>query len=380
MADIKFPRKSGEVVVLTNELCELWQKSNKLRNPLTNRVLTPTSKIIKDLDKQCDIILGSKTKPKVVAKTPSPTKTKPKVVAKTRSQAKTKPKVVAKPRSPAKTKPKVVAKTPSPPKVVAKRSPTKVVAKTPSPPKTKPKVVAKPRSPTKVVAKNPSPPKVVAKTPSPHKTKPKTRKEYKPTIVNIGGYKFITESIYGDGSCFFHSVARTAKENYERSRAEGIELRNNIADALTFDEYLELSGGILAKISLTDKYDIHIDPTDDLLSIEEIIKKLPNYSELHEEVMQNYRKFLKNFKTTGIDANENMVDFTSQILGLNIVILNSISGRLTAAREISKRLPTIFLYQLGQYHYEPLIREDGQSVFLWSEASKILQGQSFLDV
>ena len=318
MADIKFPRKSGEVVVLTNELCELWQKSNKLRNPLTNRVLTPTSKIIKDLDKQCDIILGSKTKPKVVAKTPSP-------------------------------------------------------------PKTKPKVVAKPRSPTKVVAKTPSPPKAVAKR-SPTKTKPRTRKEYKPTIVNIGGYKFITESIYGDGSCFFHSVARTAKENYERSRAEGIELRNNIADALTFDEYLELSGGILAKISLTDKYDIYIDPRDDLLSIEEIIKKLPNYRELHEEVMQNYRKFLKNFKTTGIDANENMVDFTSQILGLNIVILNSISGRLTAAREISKRLPTIFLYQLGQYHYEPLIREDGQSVFLWSEASKILQGQSFLDV
>jgi hypothetical protein len=320
--------------------------------------LTPTSKIIKDLDKQCDIILGSKTKPKAVAKTPSPTNTKPKVVAKTRSPTKTKGKVVAKPR---KTK-------------------SKVVPKTHSPAKTKPKVVAKPRSPTKVVAKNPSPPKVVAKTRSPPKSKPKTRKEYKPTIVNIGGYKFITESIYGDGSCFFHSVARTAKENYERSRAEGIELRNNIADALTFDEYLELSGGILAKISLTDKYDIHIDPTDDLLSIEEIIKKLPNYRELHEEVMQNYRKFLKNFKTTGIDANENMVDFTSQILGLNIVILNSISGRLTAAREISKRLPTIFLYQLGQYHYEPLIREDGQSVFLWSEASKILQGQSFLDV
>jgi len=258
MADIKFPRKSGEVVVLTNELCELWQKSNKLRNPLTNRVLTPTSKIIKDLDKQCDIILGSKTKTKAVAKTPSPTKTKPKVVAKTRSPTKTKPKVVAKPRktkskvvpktpSPAKTEPKVVAKTPSPAKVVAKRSPTKVVAKTPSPSKTKPKVVAKPRSPTKVVAKNPSPPKVVAKR-SPTKSKPRTRKEYKPTIVNIGGYKFITESIYGDGSCFFHSVARTANENYERSRAEGIELRNNIADALTFDEYLELSGGILAKI------------------------------------------------------------------------------------------------------------------------------------
>ena len=327
MADIKFPRKSGEVVVLTKELCELWQKSNKLRNPLTNRVLTPTSKIIKDVDKQCDIILGSKTKPKVVAKTPSPPKTKPKVVAKTPSPPKTKP---------------------------------KVVAKTPSPPKTKPKVVAKIRSPPK--------------------TKPKTKKEYEPTIVNIGGYKFITESIYGDGSCFFHSVARTAKENYERTRAEGIELRNNIADALTFDEYLELSGGILAKISLTNKYNIHIDPSDDLLSIEEIIKKLPNYNELHEEVVQNYRKFLKKFKTTGIDANENMVDFTSQILGLNIVILNSISGRLTAAREISKRLPTIFLYQLGQYHYEPLIREDGQSVFLWSEASKILRGQSFLDV
>ena len=65
-----------------------------------------------------------------------------------------------------------------------------------------------------------------------------------------------------------------------------------------------------------------------------------------------------------------MVDFSSIVLGVNIVILGSVSGRLTSARRVSMTLPTIFLYNLGQYHYEPLVRKDGKTIFSWVEASQ----------
>ena len=51
MADIKYPKKRGEIIVLSVGLCELWQKSNKLRNPTTNRPLKSTSKTIKKIEK-----------------------------------------------------------------------------------------------------------------------------------------------------------------------------------------------------------------------------------------------------------------------------------------------------------------------------------------
>ena len=323
MADIKFPRKSGEVVILTREICELWQKSNKLRNPITNRVLTATSKIIKDIDKQCSVILASP---------PLSKKSK-----------------VPKPASPPRLKKSKVPKPASPPPL---KKP-KVVPKPPSPPPKKPKI--------------------------PLKKKAKPHKEVKRDHV-IGDYEFVAEPIYGDGSCFFHSVIRLLDPNYAGKKSEGIKFRNIVADSLTFDDYLELSNGLLATLSLTDEYDLKIDPQDDLLSVEEIIRRMPNYEELHAQVVKNYKNFVKKFKTTGAYANEDMVDFVSKSQGINIVILSSVSGRVTAARTISKRLPTIFLYNLNQYHYEPLVGRDGTTVFSWAEASKILAGQSFLDV
>jgi hypothetical protein len=311
MADIKFPRKSGEVVILTREICELWQKSNKLRNPITNRVLTSTSKIIKDIDKQCSVILAA-----------------------------------------------------SPP--LSKKA--KIIPKATSPPLSK--KAAKPSSPL---------PLKKAKIPLKKKAKAKSHKEVKRDHV-IGDYEFVAEPIYGDGSCFFHSVIRLLDPNYSGKKSEGIKFRNIVADSLTFDDYLELSNGLFATLSLTDQYDLKIDPRDDLLSVEEIIRRMPNYEELHAQVVKNYKNFVKKFKTSRAYANEDMVDFVSKSQGVNIVILSSVSGRVTAARRISKRLPTIFLYNLGQYHYEPLVGKDGKTIFSWADASKILAGQSFLDV
>ena len=275
MADIKFPRKIGEVVILSSELCELWQKSNKLRNPFTNRPLKKTSKIIKDIDNQC-----------------------------------------------------------------------------------------------KLLAKQPL-----------TKRKRVSSKEISSAKHTIGGTKFIAENIYGDGSCFFHSVARLLNPNYAGKRTEGIELRHKIAENLAFRDYLEISNGIFAKVSLIEQYDLEVNPRDfDTLPIEKIIMDRPNYKILKLAVEKNYKKFRDDFMSKKTYANENMVDFSSKVLGVNIIILGSESGRLTSARRVSKTLPTIFLYNLGQYHYEPLVRKDGKTIFSWVEASQILKDETFLNV
>ena len=270
MADIKYPKKRGEIIVLSVGLCELWQKSNKLRNPTTNRPLKSTSKTIKKIEKQCKVILKSTVY-------------------------------------------------------------------------------------------------------SDFKTDPR--------IKNIGKYQFIAERTYGEGSCFFHSVARLIDPKYQNKRSEGLELRNNIAQKLTFEDYLDLSNGMLAKITLITQYNLDIDPyAFDTLSIEQIIRQRPDYKTLQKQLQKNYKHFVAKFMNKNAYANEDMVDFTSKILGVNIVIMGSESGKLTSARPISKLLPTIFLYNLGQYHYEPLVRKDDKRMVSWSRASKMLKGESFLNI
>ena len=261
MTDVKYPKKRGETIVFSKKLCKLWLRSNKLRNPLTNRPLKATSKLIIKIENECQTLISA----------------------------------------------------------------------------------------------------------------------HKSGRRKIGGYKFVIEPIYGDGSCFFHSVTRLVDPNYKKTRKEGLILRNKIAKALTFEDYLELSNGLFAKISLVSQYNLQIDPiVFDTFPVLDIIKDMKNYKQLLKSLDKNYEKFLQKFTTSSTYADEYMLDFTAKTLGINIAVLGSESGILTSARKFSKSLPTIFLYNTDDVHYEPLVGRDGTTIFPWEKTKKIIKDQTYL--
>lgn len=194
--------------------------------------------------------------------------------------------------------------------------------------------------------------------------------------VVFGDYIFVKKKAYGDGSCFFHSIARLYLDR--RSRSAGLELRTEIAKSLTLSKYIELGGGLLAKMKMFSQYPMDVTPYEfDNNNILQIIRTKRNYPQLKKELYNQFEKYKSKFLNTRIYADEYMVDYTARYLRINIVVVGD-NGTVTSGRKLVKRYPTVFVYNYVENHYEPLVDVDGNTMFGWTDAKEILVDANYL--
>lgn len=193
----------------------------------------------------------------------------------------------------------------------------------------------------------------------------------------LGNQILIKQHAIGDGSCFFHSLARLYLDDYEGKRAEGIALRRLIAESLTIKKYIEIGAGLLSKLEMIDRSGI-ITSEKEFNSLNALqIARNRHDPKLYEILKYNFEKFKRDFLATSVYANEYMLEYTARYLRINIIVVGS-NGTITSPRKLVKRYPTIFMYNYFQTHYEPLIGIHGEKMFNWRRTQNMIGDVAFL--
>ena len=196
------------------------------------------------------------------------------------------------------------------------------------------------------------------------------------------GRDFILEKSFGDGNCFFHSVLMLIHPEHlppgfnvsDASPESGHRLREFLEESFTMKDYVEMLGGAYAQERLGITYPYT--PGDELLNVVQLANKQePKIRrKMKAKIKKNYEQFKQEFAEYDTYADEGMVEFTARKLRINIIIYNTeIPDRFVSARTIIKNRSSIFLYNWGEDHFDPLRGDDGERVWKWRDIGRDIE-------
>lgn len=166
------------------------------------------------------------------------------------------------------------------------------------------------------------------------------------SVVTPFEYDIVRIGTPGEGSCFFHSVVGAFSERYKRMNVVEkndfiARFRRNLAADLDYDVFTRLGNGVLAEF-MEDKYKGQ--------AREGQAKRL------------GWLRFLEMLKDCREWIGEEMIEYVSNTLGLDIYILNDRTRNVRIGQDcdiLYKHRPSIVIVNIDNMHYETVgVREE----------------------